>query len=29
MVAYYEQGAKPIPVVVALAMHAFDTASMK
>ena len=29
MVAYYEQGAKPIPRVVALATHALDAVSMK
>jgi len=29
MVAYYEQGAKPIPRVVALATHALDAAPMK
>ena len=29
MVAYYEQGSKPIPRVVALATHALDAVSMK
>jgi transcriptional regulator with XRE-family HTH domain len=29
MVAYYEQGAKPIPRVVALATHALDAVPMK